>query len=103
MTKSERQERKQKIRERYKGTDTSRIKVIPAKSSENLETSNTIRRVAAYVRVSTDNDEQTSSYELQKNYYTKYIKANQVGSSLEFMLTRASVVLLLSTERECRS
>lgn len=74
MTKSERQERKQKIRERYKGTDTSRIKVIPAKSSENLETSNTIRRVAAYVRVSTDNDEQTSSYELQKNYYTKYIK-----------------------------
>lgn len=75
MTKSERQERKQKIRERYKGTDTSRIKVIPAKSSENLETSNTIRRVAAYVRVSTDNDEQTSSYELQKNYYTKYIKA----------------------------
>ena len=34
-----------------------------------------IRRVAAYVRVSTDNDEQTSSYELQKNYYTDYIKA----------------------------
>lgn len=26
-----------------------------------------------YVRVSTDNDEQTSSYELQKNYYTEYI------------------------------
>ncbi|MGN8887355.1 recombinase family protein [Blautia sp. HCP28S3_G10] len=30
---------------------------------------------SAYVRVSTDNDEQTSSYELQKNYYTDYIKA----------------------------
>ena len=29
--------------------------------------------MAAYVRVSTDNDEQTSSYELQKNYYTEYI------------------------------
>lgn len=58
-----------------KASHTSRIKVIPAKSSENLEISNTIRRVAAYVRVSTDNDEQTSSYELQKNYYTKYIKA----------------------------
>lgn len=80
MTKSERQERKQKIRERYKGTDTSRIKVIPAKSSENLETSNTIRRVAAYVRVSTDNDEQTSSYELQKNYYTQvYQGATRLG------------------------
>ena len=34
-----------------------------------------IRRVAAYIRVSTDNDEQTSSYELQKNYYTDYIQA----------------------------
>ena len=29
--------------------------------------------MAAYVRVSTDNDEQTSSYELQKSYYTEYI------------------------------
>lgn len=74
MTKSEQQERKQKIRERYKGADTSRIKVIPAKSSEHLETSNTIRRVAAYVRVSTDNDEQTSSYELQKNYYMAFVR-----------------------------
>lgn len=37
--------------------------------ASNLETSSVIRRVAAYIRVSTDNDEQTSSYELQKNYY----------------------------------
>lgn len=51
------------------------FQVIPAKTVEALETSTSIRRVAAYVRVSTDNDEQTSSYELQKNYYTDYIKA----------------------------
>ena len=68
-------DRKQRIRDRYKGVDTSELEVIPAKTVEGLGESTSIRRVAAYVRVSTDNDEQTSSYELQKNYYTDYIKA----------------------------
>lgn len=67
-------DRKQKIRDRYKGVDISELEVIPAKIIEDLETSSVIRRVAAYIRVSTDNDEQTSSYELQKNYYTDYIQ-----------------------------
>ena len=34
------------------------------------------RRVAGYARVSTDKDEQFTSYEAQVDYYTKYIKAN---------------------------
>ena len=32
------------------------------------------RRVAAYARVSTDKDDQLTSYEAQVDYYTKYIK-----------------------------
>lgn len=68
-------DRKQRIRDRYRGVDTSELEVIPAKIVEGIGESTSIRRVAAYVRVSTDNDEQTSSYELQKNYYTDYIKA----------------------------
>lgn len=32
------------------------------------------RRVAAYARVSTDNEEQLTSYEAQVDYYTKYIE-----------------------------
>jgi site-specific DNA recombinase len=32
------------------------------------------RRTAAYARVSTDNDEQFTSYEAQIDYYTNYIK-----------------------------
>lgn len=32
------------------------------------------RRVAAYARVSTDSEEQQTSYEAQVDYYTKYIK-----------------------------
>lgn len=67
------QDRKQKIRDKYKGTDASEIEIIPAKPTADFMESGGIRRVAAYVRVSTDNDEQTSSYELQKNYYTEYI------------------------------
>ena len=33
------------------------------------------RRVAAYARVSTDSEEQATSYEAQVDYYTKYIKS----------------------------
>ena len=33
-----------------------------------------IKKVAAYARVSTDYDEQLSSYEAQVDYYTKHIK-----------------------------
>ena len=35
------------------------------------------RRVAGYARVSTDSDEQFSSYEAQVDYYTNYIKAHE--------------------------
>jgi DNA invertase Pin-like site-specific DNA recombinase len=33
-----------------------------------------VRRVAGYARVSTDSDEQFTSYEAQVDYYTKYIQ-----------------------------
>jgi DNA invertase Pin-like site-specific DNA recombinase len=35
------------------------------------------KRVAAYARVSTDSDEQFTSYEAQVDYYTQYIKNNE--------------------------
>jgi len=35
------------------------------------------RKVAAYARVSTDLDEQLTSYEAQVNYYTNYIKSRE--------------------------
>ena len=52
-----------------------RIVVIPAKSRE--ETQRTSRlKVAAYCRVSTDQEEQESSYEAQISYYTEKIGKN---------------------------
>lgn len=54
------------------------VKVIPA--TLNLFTSTpkfkpNKRKVAAYARVSTDKEEQVTSYEAQVDYYTRYIKA----------------------------
>jgi site-specific DNA recombinase len=34
------------------------------------------KRVAAYARVSTDSDEQLSSYEAQVEFYTRHIQSN---------------------------
>ena len=55
------------------------VTVIPA--TRNLHTgipkdSKLKRRVAGYARVSTDSDEQFTSYEAQVDYYTQFIKNN---------------------------
>lgn len=54
------------------------ITVIPATRDKftALPTASILkRRVAAYARVSTDSDEQFTSYEAQIDYYTRYIKS----------------------------
>ena len=60
---------KQKIRDRYKGVDEEILDVIPATPQEDFYKSEAHKRVAVYARVSTDDPNQTSSYELQKNHY----------------------------------
>lgn len=60
---------KQRIRERYKGISEDELDVIPAIPKEDFYKSETIKRVAVYARVSTDDPRQTSSYELQRNHY----------------------------------
>lgn len=50
--------------------------IIPAKP-EAIEKSKRQLRVAAYCRVSTDDEEQLTSYEAQKNYYTDKIMTNK--------------------------
>jgi DNA invertase Pin-like site-specific DNA recombinase len=55
-----------------------RVITIPAKP-ESIKTKETQRqlRVAAYCRVSTDDEEQLTSYEAQQNYYTDKIMTNK--------------------------
>ena len=62
------------------------VTMIPA--TLNLHTrvpksSSAKRRVAGYARVSTDSDEQFTSYEAQVDYYTKYIQRNPNWSFVE--------------------
>ena len=56
-----------------------RVTVIPAVetfSAIETESSTRLKRVAAYARVSTENEEQLSSYEAQVDHYTRYIQSN---------------------------
>ena len=55
------------------------VTVIPATISPRTRKSTETqvrRKVAGYARVSTDSDEQVTSYEAQVDYYTQYIKNN---------------------------
>jgi len=59
--------------------DNMNITIIPAR----VRVGNTVKteerpklRVAAYCRVSTDSEEQSTSYEAQVEHYTNYIKGN---------------------------
>ncbi len=65
--------RKAKIRERYQGVDITRIEKIPAAPKVDFFHDDQERRVAVYVRVSTDDVNQTTSYELQKKHYMDFV------------------------------
>ena len=58
-----------------------RIIEIPASMRENAGRKNTVRklRVAAYCRVSTEEEEQQGSFEIQKLYYTEKINSTRNG------------------------
>lgn len=56
-------------------------------------------RVAAYARVSTDDEEQQTSYEAQVDYYTKKIRENPEWILWRCTRTRASQAPVPSGER----
>ena len=66
---------------------TTKVTVIPAKKQRlplNPETSEVRKlRVAAYARVSTNNEEQLSSYEAQVDHYTRYIQSKDEWEFVE--------------------
>ena len=63
----------------------TKVRTIPA-TVQRFAPSTPLRarlRVAAYARVSTDEEEQLSSYEAQVDYYTRYIQSNPEWSFVE--------------------
>jgi len=67
------EDRKAKIRERYRGINRDELEVIPAIVPASFHEDVSEKRVAVYARVSTGDPNQTSSYELQKNHYTDMV------------------------------
>lgn len=74
-------ERKARIRERYKGVSRDELEVIPAIKPPDFHDDTREKRVAVYARVSTGDPNQTSSYELQKNHYQDMV-ARHAGWNL---------------------
>ena len=75
--KTSKAEEKARIREKYKGLDPSKLDVIPAIKPADFYNDKSTKRVAVYARVSTDDPNQTSSYELQKNHYTDVVSRHE--------------------------
>ena len=71
-----RQSTKDAIRDAYANGPSTEVQIIPAKRDLTPEASQKKLRVCAYCRVSTDEDMQASSYELQVQNYTKMIHEN---------------------------
>ena len=75
------QSKKQKLAEQkarvhrrvYAEVDPNNYEFIPAKKQIDYYDNDVSQRVAVYARVSTDNIQQTSSYELQKKYYEEFV------------------------------
>ena len=77
------------------------VKFIPAKRDRATfaPLDNPVKRkVAGYARVSTDSEEQLTSYEAQVDYYTKYIKSRSDWEFVLYIRTRESVPQIPSTE-----
>ena len=64
------------IRDAYTNGPQKEVQIIPAKRDMESEAEKKKLRVCAYCRVSTDEDTQASSYELQVQNYTKMIQEN---------------------------
>lgn len=69
------QQQKDRIRRRYQGNVSEKVRIIPVTVAQpDFDDDSTTKRVAVYARVSTGDPRQTSSYELQKNYYESQVQ-----------------------------
>lgn len=77
------------IREAYLNGPKRQVQIIPAAHELNTETEKKKLRVCAHCRVSTDEDAQAGSYELQVQHDTQLIQKMKIGSLQASMRMRA--------------
>lgn len=66
------QAEREKVHKRYSNRREPDV-IYPARKQVDFYDADVHQRVAVYVRVSTDNLGQETSYELQKNYYEEFV------------------------------
>lgn len=70
------QEKKRKVRQRMRASvDPNNYEYYPERKIADFYDTDVSQRVAVYVRVSTDDIKQTTSFELQQRYYLDYVKS----------------------------
>ena len=102
--KRRKEQQKQRVKKRYNVTiDPENYLFIPAKKQTDYYDDDVHQRVAIYVRVSTDDVRQTTSYELQKKYYEEAIGYNTATRDAyleQFKLGERSLLDVLDAESE---
>ena len=75
---------KEKVRRRVQvQIDPDNYEFFPAKKQTDYYDNDVPQRVGIYVRVSTDNVQQTTSYELQKKYYEDFVVRHPIWTLVE--------------------
>lgn len=75
--KEKRAEKKAAIRDAFANGPPKEVQIIPATHGADAETETRKLRVCAYCRVSTEEENQATSYELQVQNYTEMIQSNE--------------------------
>lgn len=92
--KKDKAEAKDRVRRRINSDfDRSKYRYIPEEKPIDFYDNDVEQRVGIYVRVSTDDIRQTTSYELQKKYYEDFVQKHPHWKLSRSTLTRASPAL----------
>lgn len=67
-------ERRERIKARHSGLCANDVEFIPARERISFFEDDSPKRVVIYIRVSTDDEKQLTSFELQKSYYEDFVK-----------------------------
>jgi len=91
------QQAKDKVRKRMNvQVDMDNYEYIPAKKPIDYYDSETPQNVGIYVRVSTDDIRQTTSYELQKKYYEDFVSRHSNWTLIDIYADEGTASLFIT-------
>lgn len=95
------QDRERTRRRMHTQVDPENYEYIPEKKRVDYYDNDTPQRVAIYVRVSTDDVRQTTSYELQKRYYEDFVKHHPHWTLVKIYADEGISGTMLENRAEC--